>query len=124
MSDWKVFERVGAKLGDPFIRINKTGSISINSDFYEQILDTSRNPPKYVILAYSANKNSIAFMFTNEKKSGVISLTPRNNQASFSAVSFFKSIKLNPEQLHKTQRHYVTQQEIPGLGKHWVADLK
>lgn len=116
------FEDVGAKFGKYTISLGAHGGFGFNSGFYKR---ENIKQYSYVVLSYDANKNAVAFNFTNDSTpKGAWKITHTHNKHSASVVvrSFFAAHDINPEKY--TGKYTPNEYIDPKIGKLFYIILK
>lgn len=105
------FTDVGARLGTPMVSIWSRGQIGFNQGATQEFKVTNF---KYVVLYYDPDTMRVGFELTNDKKAeGAVKLVFRKNSgASFSAVPFLKSKKID---YSTTRKYTIHRDEESGL---------
>tara|TARA_B100001996_G_C18519779_1_gene538807 strand:+ start:210 stop:659 length:450 start_codon:yes stop_codon:yes gene_type:complete len=119
------FTKVGSRIGDPYVTVTNSKSISLSSGFLHNAKE-QMDGCNYVIIHYSKNKNAIVLDFTeNKDEDGAIKITMKDGKTSncsISSTSFFNYFKIEVNKI--SGRHPAIIETIPGLGPKWVVYLK
>ncbi len=108
-----------APRGDDRIAINKTGLIRLSSGFCRK---TKARSYKYAVLYFDKTKYAIGIKFSNNKESGVLTVTHDKSAATISAKSF---LKVNGLSLRSYYRRYSWEKKtISAIGEIFIIDLK
>ena len=120
-NDLETFDKVGIRLGRPFISISKRKSLGLNAAFQRQA-EKQIGSKEYVVLAYSKSNKAIVFEFTDpEDSKGAIKMSGTGKTKYVSTSSFFNYYSIDADQYEGS---YIPQLvDIPGKGKQWVVFL-
>lgn len=120
--NFKKFESVNKKTEDK-ITVTKSHSIGFPSKFYS---DNHIKDFNYVVLFYDQEQKAIAVHFTNseEEKSKFTIIRPKQNATGGAIIarSFFKTYNIDPAKF--ANRYEYTKDEIEGVGRVFVIELK